>query len=472
MRRKPAPKSSFTGSFKSTPKNTSFDLTKIYPISTIDKDLDGIIKLEEHLIKVPFTLIGDKVLIKQINANKSIPMAQKVELVEQAGRLNPICSYYGKCGGCKAQHFPSKDYLNYKLQNIKNAIRHQTITDNLPPLDNLEIINHLDNPLGHRRRAIFSVKDGTIGFKEYRTNNVLSIKMCPLLTPNLNSFLVSMEKLLKNDHSKLGISEIIVADLNEGINFDQTSSSKSSLDILIKSSFKPDFAVLNALQSLFDKAFINRILWQINDTEALPLIIKSPTKLYYGEHAVDFAGGGFLQVSNFGEKSLQEFVIKAINNNEDNQGKQQDFLITKNVLDLFCGFGGYSFKLEKNPQILKIKAYDVAKEAIMAINKVGVPKITAYLKDIFKDPLKVEELNKADAIIINPPRIGALSQVIEIEKSDNIKKIIMIYCNVASFARDLKILLSSGKFNIKIITAVDQFIFSSHIEILAVLIKK
>ena len=80
-------------------------------------------------------------------------------------------------------------------------------------------------------------------------------------------------------------------------------------------------------------------------------------------------------------------------------------------------------------------------------------------------PLTFNELAKYDAIIVDPPRSGANLQFSNIAKS-NVTTIISISCNVNTFIRDSKILIGSN-YELKWVQPVDQFLFSAHVELVA-----
>ncbi len=93
-------------------------------------------------------------------------------------------------------------------------------------------------------------------------------------------------------------------------------------------------------------------------------------------------------------------------------------------------------------------------------------KIAAKSRDLAKNPLKNTEFENIDLVLINPPRSGARQQIEEISSS-SIKNIIVISCDMKSFCQDAKILVENG-FNIDKITIIDQFYYTSHIEIVTI----
>jgi 23S rRNA (uracil1939-C5)-methyltransferase len=79
------------------------------------------------------------------------------------------------------------------------------------------------------------------------------------------------------------------------------------------------------------------------------------------------------------------------------------------------------------------------------------------------------ELKNYDALVFDPPRAGAEVQVKEIARS-GIKTIAAVSCNPLTLARDLRILVDAG-YRIKSVTPIDQFLWSTHVETVALLTK-
>jgi len=76
-----------------------------------------------------------------------------------------------------------------------------------------------------------------------------------------------------------------------------------------------------------------------------------------------------------------------------------------------------------------------------------------------------QELRDYDMIVFDPPRQGALAQVKQLAAS-KIPVVIAVSCNVATFARDARILIDGG-FKIEGVTPVDQFRHTPHVELVA-----
>ena len=92
-----------------------------------------------------------------------------------------------------------------------------------------------------------------------------------------------------------------------------------------------------------------------------------------------------------------------------------------------------------------------------------------HQRDLFRVPLTARELTRYDAVVLDPPRAGAKAQA-EALAGSKVPKIVMVSCNPGTCAHDLRILVDGG-YRITHVAPVDQFLFSPHIELVAVLEK-
>jgi 23S rRNA (uracil1939-C5)-methyltransferase len=95
----------------------------------------------------------------------------------------------------------------------------------------------------------------------------------------------------------------------------------------------------------------------------------------------------------------------------------------------------------------------------------GLKPVTIERRDLFKTPLTPLELNRFDALVLDPPRAGAEAQAKALAAS-KVRRIVYVSCDAGSFARDAAILVKAG-FRIGPVTPVDQFLYSDHIELVS-----
>ena len=190
------------------------------------------------------------------------------------------------------------------------------------------------------------------------------------------------------------------------------------------------------------------------DGESL-ILLGEPTVSLSGAQ-VRLPPGAFLQASRDSEAVLVEVVRQSVGR-------------AKRVADLFAGVGTFTFALAGTAEV---DAFEQDEEAIAALAEAvrATPKlkpVRTHLRDLFRVPLTSRELARYDAIVLDPPRAGAKAQAAALAAS-NVAKIVMVSCNPGTFARDLRILVDGG-YRITRVVPVDQFLFSPHIELVAVL---
>ena len=179
-----------------------------------------------------------------------------------------------------------------------------------------------------------------------------------------------------------------------------------------------------------------------------------PPRLALGKAEVALPPGGFLQATALGEETLTRLVL-------DYAGK------AKSVADLFCGVGPFAFRLAERA---KVEAYDSDRAAIAALGAAlkvtpGLKPMTAAVRDLFREPLVPNEMKDFDAVVFDPPRAGAEMQARQLARS-KVKTVVAVSCDAGTFARDAEILVGGG-YVLNRVTAVDQFKWSSHVEIVA-----
>ncbi|HEU0095050.1 MAG TPA: hypothetical protein VFQ52_01250, partial [Rhizomicrobium sp.] len=172
-----------------------------------------------------------------------------------------------------------------------------------------------------------------------------------------------------------------------------------------------------------------------------------------GDVTVRLPSNTFLQSTAEGERALQERVLKIV-------GK------AKSVTDLFSGIGTFALPLARKARVHAVEQDAPALAALAAASKAwGLKPVTTEKRDLFKVPLTSLELNVYDAVVLDPPRAGAESQARTLAKS-RVPVIAYVSCDAATFARDAAILIAGG-FKMGAVTPIDQFLWSSHIELVA-----
>ena len=185
------------------------------------------------------------------------------------------------------------------------------------------------------------------------------------------------------------------------------------------------------------------------------VIERRAPRLSFGDAQVRLPPGGFLQATEAGEALLAAFAERALAG-------------AKKVADLFCGAGAFALRLARAHEVFAADSDPAAVAALTgaAATTPGLRKLNAETRDLFRRPLRADELAAFDAALIDPPRAGALDQARALAASA-LPLVVSISCNPATFARDARILIDGG-FQMESVTPLDQFRFSAHVEIAAV----
>ena len=95
--------------------------------------------------------------------------------------------------------------------------------------------------------------------------------------------------------------------------------------------------------------------------------------------------------------------------------------------------------------------------------------------DLFVRPMTYKEFDAAfagtafDGVAFDPPRAGAEDQAKQLARSQ-VRLIAAVSCNPVTLARDLRILVDGG-YVLKRVVPIDQFLWSPHLEAVALLEK-
>ncbi|MGN6468566.1 MAG: class I SAM-dependent RNA methyltransferase, partial [Rhizobiaceae bacterium] len=142
------------------------------------------------------------------------------------------------------------------------------------------------------------------------------------------------------------------------------------------------------------------------------------------------------------------------------------------VADLFSGAGAFALRLARGAEVHAVEA-DAA--SLAALDRgfrfaTGLRRVTIERRDLFVRPVTAKELNAFGGLVFDPPRAGAEAQSRQIAKSD-VPLVAAVSCNPATLARDLSILIEGG-YALRRMVPIDQFLWSPHVEAVALLTKK
>ncbi len=406
--------------------------TREIQITKLGRQGDGIAESDKGDIYIPLTLPGETV-----KADIEDDRGELLSIITPSeDRVKPICKHYQSCGGCGLQHLSQKAYIEWKQNVVIQAFSKAGLDINPEPVKSV--------PLKSRRRATMDIrrtkKTIQLGFHGRRSNDIVDLEECHIINETIHSQLPNLKNLLRPLLSRKGTSRL------------HMTSTLNGLDLSIDNVNKELSAELR--EELGQSARKFGIVRLTVDGETL--FVQSPPVLKFSDIAVEISPGGFLQAVEAAEVSMTEIIMQAIGN-------------AKKVADLFCGTGTFTFPMAKQAEVLAVE-YDKATLKQLKHgyeNAQGLKPIVTELRDLSQDPLSAKELNAFDAVVFDPPRAGAKAQAAAIAGS-GVPTVVAISCNPATLARDIKMLIDGG-YKLEHITPIDQFLYSSHIEAVAVL---
>lgn len=348
-------------------------------------------------------------------------------------RVSPVCRHFKTCGGCALQHASDDFVAAWKQEVVEKALSAQGLSGDFRPIQT--------SPKQSRRRASFSVrrtkKGAMAGFHARGSDVIVEIPDCQLLSPKVLAGRTIAEELAIIGCSRKGEISVSVTD------------SLNGLDISVRDGKPLDGPLRIELAAMVEAHQLARLAW-----EDEVVAMAAPPEQAFGPARVVPPSGAFLQATADGEAALMQGLKEAVGS-------------SKFVVDLFAGCGTFSLPLAETAEVT---AYEGDKSMIEALDKgwrmaSGLKKLSASARDLFRNPLMAEDLDKFDAITIDPPRAGALAQVQEIARS-KVPVVGFVSCNPVTFARDAKVLVEGG-YKLDWLQVVDQFRWSAHIEIVA-----
>jgi 23S rRNA (uracil1939-C5)-methyltransferase len=408
-------------------------MTARFTIEKLGAQGDGIAMAETGEVFIPFALPGETV-----NAAREKNRATLMAVVEPSPlRVAPACRHFTECGGCAVQHLEAEAYREWKRGKVEHVLKTKGIDAEVGAIVPCEPHS--------RRRVTFTARktagDMLFGFVRALSSEVISISECPISLPEIVAALQSLKALAGLICATTKSFHLTVTATDSGLDIAAQDSGRlgeHQRRIAANFTIAEGFARLSV------------------DGE----IIVEPKKpiMLFGDVAVPVPPGAFLQATHAAEQAMAAMV-------------GQHLARAKKVADLFAGCGSFALRLAAKSEV---HAVEGEAAALAALDRgfrfaTGLKRVTHERRDLFRRPLTFKELNAFDGLVFDPPRAGAEDQSKQIARSD-VPFVAAVSCNPVTLARDLAILLDGG-YRLKSVVPIDQFLWSPHVETVALLEK-
>jgi 23S rRNA (uracil1939-C5)-methyltransferase len=353
-------------------------------------------------------------------------------------RVAAPCRHFKSCGGCAMQHATDAFVAAWKQDIVVKALAARGLDPEMRLIET--------SPAQSRRRAKLSgrrtKKGAMVGFHAKGSDTLVQVPDCQLLEPALIASFPALEALTVLACSRKGEIDLTVTAAPRGP------------DVLVGTEIELTPQLRVELAALANQYELSRLVW--NDE---PVVMIHPPVQEFGGASVVPPAGAFLQATRHGEQSL----LQAVEEITAKAGR---------IIDLFAGCGTFALPLAKRAEVHAVEGEKAMLDALDRGWREGhqLRRVTTETRDLFRRPLEPDELRHFDAAVIDPPRAGAEAQI-ETLVDSNVKTIAMVSCNPVTFARDAQTLVDAG-FAMPWAQVVDQFRWSSHVEVVAPFTRK
>ncbi|MDF7670792.1 23S rRNA (uracil(1939)-C(5))-methyltransferase RlmD [Orbaceae bacterium ESL0721] len=467
-----------------TPPKKSFTPKKVtVTVASLDTFGQGVANYKGKTIFVKAALPTETVDIRYIEEKKSYAKAEVIRYHNQSlDRVEPKCRHYKICGGCEMQHVSQPLQHQAKYHALLNLLKKESGADLAEIMaDEPEIM--ASSPYHYRRRARLSINwvnnNLQFGFRKADSKQIVTIKMCPVLVPELESLLLPLYETLQQISQKKALGHI------------ELIATESGTLVVLRHTLpltEQDKTHLTAFAKQFNTSFY------LHGEQLMPLFGQTDHFYLLNQLKLSFSPLDFIQVNR---NINQKMVTAAV--------EWLDLKSTDNVLDLFCGMGNFSLPLAttcKTVVGVEGVATLVEKAKVNAlVNRENLIASTSFItcnlddqqqiatwynaacRDISSHDIKGAKCGDGcnrdsrdrygsggfDKVLLDPARAGAYNAIATIVAYQP-TRIVYISCNPATLARDSKLLVDAG-YKIARMAILDMFPQTKHVESMLLFIK-
>ena len=364
----------------------------------------GLAFAENLTVFVSLAAEGDKLRVKIVQLKGKTAFAEIVEITKASPhRTEPKCKYFGRCGGCDFQQMNYEAQLEAKISILRDCLSR---IGKINYENEIEIIRS-PHDYEYRARAAWHIETRRkkIGYFQRNSHQVIDVKTCPILTPELQNILTELRETVEWESFWAEIVEVEAANVGGEVSI-----------------------------------YSNEI---VEPTEEISFQSNGSTYFYDAQ--------SFFQGNPFLIESLIETATK------DAKGET--------ALDLYCGVGLFTLPLaQKFGKVIGVEGYERAADfARKNIENARIENADVFCENV-SDWLaeNAAGLREIDFVLLDPPRAGTEKETIENLLKIKPREISYVSCEPSTLARDLRILAEN--YAIESITALDLFPQTHHVE--------
>lgn len=439
----------------------------------------GIGKYENQVVFIEGVVPGDRVLAALTRIKKSFLEAQLLKILSPApARIEPRCRHFSVCGGCQWQFLDYQDQLKVKQDLVKETLEH---IGGLKDIEFRPIIG-APSPWNYRNKMEYSFADDDNGRLEIglhppkKFREVFKLTEC-FLPADYDAFLVEAVRDFAYQH---GLTSYNFRE-NRGLLrslFIRRGMRTGEYMVNLVTSDENFGAVSDLVNMIVEKSAVflkeNKLVSVYHTVVYVAKGRKTSSRefLKYGKETyreeMKIIGGGTEIVLNFDVHPQAFFQPNPI------QAEKLYALAVEAaglsgqevVYDLYCGTGTIALCLAQFAR--KVIGVEIQPDALKNARENAVNNQIANVDFKVGDVGEIfdEIKEKADVIVVDPPRAGLSADVLTKIAETKVKRIVYVSCNPSTFARDARLLVERG-YDIKFVQPVDMLPQTGHIELVA-----
>ena len=437
--------------------------TKIIDISHEGK---GVAKVDGLTVFIDGGTIGDTVKAEITQMKKNFAFGKTLEIIKPSRyRVESNCKTSEDCGGCQLRELDYEKQLKLKTDKVKNDF------ERIGKLKNVLIHDTIgmNKPVRYRNKAQVPVGENHIGFYKKGSNSIVDTDECVIQSKETEKVIAIIREFMKK-YDVSGYSKRTSRGTIRHIVTRMSFKTKDMMVIIVTNSHKLPHKeeLIEMIRTQMPN--VKSIIQNVNDKKT-NLVMGEKNKIIYGHgKIIDYIGelqfkispNSFFQVNPKQTQLLYEKALKFADLKKDDT-----------VFDIYSGIGSLSLFLSKKAK--KVYGVEVVKEAIEDARenaKLNNIKNVEFFEGTAESVLAqfCEEGKFANVVVLDPPRKGCETEVLESIVKLSPDRIVYVSCNPSTLARDLQYLSENG-FTVKEAQPVDMFAGSVHVETV-VLIEK
>lgn len=375
---------------------------------------DGVGRINNWVVFVPYTLPGEKVRARIYRNDKNCSMADLVEVVEASPRrVQPQCPVFGYCGGCQYQHLEYAAQLEWKTAQVADLLRLQAGLE-------LPVKPAIASPVTYNYRSKITphfqkpkdARMGSIGFlRAGSRSEICDVKQCPIAMAPINAALPALRKAVQQAAGQYKRGATLLMRVSEGS------------------------VITNNNAVCTEKV---------------------------GDLTFNFLAGDFFQNNPYILPAFTDYVAR-----------QACAGGAKYLVDAYCGSGLFALTLASHfEKVLGVEvsetSADWARANARSNNITHASFLAASAEAIFE---QVDFPAAESAVVIDPPRKGCDMAFLNQLFAFGPERVVYVSCNPATQIRDLAEFDKAG-YEVIEVQPFDLFPQTKHLECVATLRKK